>query len=212
MKKLLILLFGLLLAGSAFAVPLGQGLGEVFSTYVEMQSTLEVKDTATFTGLASVNSLEATTSIDGPLNNYSIDVVQVSNSGIVDNDTDTATFAFVPSIISITWTGRCHKSASVQAGIANGDALITITGTNTMEINANGISYYDDNGTPNAVNVFNDTSRIIYVRGGNDASTGGELWANATWETSTKTLHIKYQEANSQTGINAVRFCLTAYK
>ena len=154
---------------------------------------------------------------EGIVESKCIDIVQLSNLDIVATDTDALTFDFVPSKIVIEYNAKCVGADDCH-GHTNGQAVITITGTNTFTSNMNCAEIHWDART-NVKNIqtdrkINDTTNILYFRGGlSDASNIGEVFATGVWNTAGKTLTLTYSQSGTlTTAATFVALIATAYK
>ena len=149
---------------------------------------------------------------EGIVESKCIDIVQLSNLGIVSTDTDAITFDFVPSKIVIFWEYMGTGTGAGNVGGTRGQTVITITGTNTFTSNTNSVRGGADGGSPAfAKYAQNDTTYIIAGYGGADTS-WSSITSTGAWVTSTKTLTLTYTVTNSVTAANFVALVATAYK
>lgn len=182
---------------------------DLIALVTDVAGTAEVKKMSRANLIQSENIVMAAgKSIDSALEGKSIDIVQVSDSAIIDNDTLDFVFDIVPSKIVINFSGACERTTS-GVGHTTGSSILTITGTNTFTSNMNYVSQRG-NGS-NIGGGSNDSTNVCYLLGGT-AGSSGTVAGTATWTTATKTLRITWQETSTITANTVFQAIATAYK
>jgi len=150
---------------------------------------------------------------EGVVEGKCIDVAQFSNNTIIDNDTNSLVFDFVPSKIVLSFSGGGKFTGVPNQGITTGHTIITITGTDTITSVCNATAYYQFDSAWVHTAALGDTVNVIYLYVGRMIATGSAtILGTATWTTATKTLLITYQETFTDTSFTNLEVLATAYK
>ena len=167
-------------------------------------------DTALPTEKAVVTYVAA--SLDAALLTKSIDVVQLYNHGIATNDTDTLTFAFVPSKIVIQFNYVAYHATTNQVASGQGNCFVIITGTNTFTSNTHFSAFQNFNGSMDGVGLGNDTTHIINIYSGYNGTNYGTSTCTGAWSTTNKRLTLTWTSSNMNDGATDFICTATAYK
>ncbi len=167
---------------------------------------------ATSASTGKFTTLEASTSISGPVEGHSIDVIQKANLNINTDHTDTFVFPFVPSKIVLIWNYYGVKIITGEVGLSFGQSVITITGTDTMTVRTEVTHDLNGNGTDIRDYRTNDTTNVIFGQAGHDGVNQARVVGTGVWDTSSKTLTITYAEYYTVAAANKLSFIATAYR
>ena len=144
-----------------------------------------------------------------------VSIVQKTNVGIADSDTDTMVFDFVPSKIVIHFSCAAQSSDASRYGFSNGNCVITITGTDTFTSVMNWIGPQEQASAPYLKYDYDasSTTKIIGCESGtNGAAARGSFYADGAWVTSTKTMTLTWQETSTTTAGSYATWTATAYR
>lgn len=143
----------------------------------------------------------------------SFEVVRLENTDIANSATDSLVFSFVPSKILINWRGYAEHDTSSEAGISMGSTVVTVTGTDTATSAMMAVHFNDNNSASRWEKTAADTTNVVVVKAGTDASDQGSVTGALTsWTTATKTLLITYTVANTTDASTTIAYEAIAYK
>jgi hypothetical protein len=159
------------------------------------------------TGVTIDGALIKDGAFEGQVESKCVDVVQLSNTGISDGDTDTLVFDFVPTKIVLNYSISGRYVGSGQLGSSDGQTVITITGTDTYSSVCN----YTVHTVTDHAGVLGNTTNIVAGMVATDPG-NATVVAVGVWDTATKTMTLTYAETVTTVATTALLLVATAYR
>jgi|2_EtaG_2_1085320.scaffolds.fasta_scaffold05695_4 hypothetical protein len=162
-----------------------------------------------------INAVGSKSGVIGTTASGLVDVVKLTDTSMANSDTLSFVFAFVPSEIHLVSIGKSKHDTSNEQGYTTCDALITVTGIDTVSVALDQTTLVNNTAAVlSPESSFGITSGdSVYLVGGYDGTDWCTIEANTTWTTSTKTMLLTWENsANYTAGGCYCRLTATAYK
>ena len=136
----------------------------------------------------------------------------IYDSGMVDSDTVTAVFGFEPKTISFTYIAQVQDGTNGFWGKTDGVGVITVTGTDTITIDFSYVNGYWHNSDVEfrCVSAHSTALTLKMLSGKTGILAQDYVDGALTWDSSTHTLTITWNETDTVTASNFFAMILHA--